>query len=186
LARRETEDEKNEVCLAATLAPKTEGKPLVLLQVNFRIIYNKTLDSLNLIDTCNPDVVIRTKSWLSEEIGNADVFRADYTTSRRDRNTRCGRVFICVKNYITCLELRVGEVYEMIGIEVRGRSPKITWEFVGIYRASNEDMGFLEKLADRTGYVGRTTKTGIIGGDLKLPYADGMVTRKNLGGPKYF
>jgi len=51
LARRESEDETKEECLAATLAPKTEGKPLVLLQVNFRIIYNKTLDFWNLIDT---------------------------------------------------------------------------------------------------------------------------------------
>ena len=30
----------------------------------------------------------------------------------------------------------------------------------------------LEKLADPTGYSGRTTKRGIIGGDLNLPCAD--------------
>jgi len=30
----------------------------------------------------------------------------------------------------------------------------------------------LEKLADRTGYSGRTTKPSIIGGDLNLLYAD--------------
>jgi len=48
------------------------------------------------------DVVICTEAWVSEEINNAAVFRADYTTSRRDRNTRGGRVFIRVKHYITC------------------------------------------------------------------------------------
>ena len=57
----------------------------------------------------------------------------------------------------------------MITVEVKGRGPKITWEIVGIYRARNEDMWFLEKLADRIGYLGRTTKRSIIGGDLNLP-----------------
>ena len=37
------------------------------------------------------------------------------------------------KNYITCAELRVDEVYEIIEVEVKGRDPKIIWEIVGIY-----------------------------------------------------
>ena len=41
-------------------------------------------------------------------------------------------MFICVKNYITCTEIYVDEVYEMIAVEVKGREPKITWEIVGI------------------------------------------------------
>jgi len=61
-----------------------------LLQVNCRSIYNKTLDFWNLIDTYNSDVVIGTESWLSGEISNAEVFRADYRTFRRDRHIGCG------------------------------------------------------------------------------------------------
>ena len=48
-------------------------------------------------------------------------------------------MFICVKNNITCAELWVDELYEMIAVEVKGRDPKITWEIVGIYRAQNEE-----------------------------------------------
>jgi len=59
-------------------------------------------------------------------------------------------VFICVKYYIPCAELWVDEVYEMIAIEVKGRDPKITWEIASIYRAPNEDIRLLEKLADPT------------------------------------
>jgi len=51
--RRENEDETKEECLAATVAPKNEGKLLVLLQVNCGSIYNKTLDFWNLTDTYN-------------------------------------------------------------------------------------------------------------------------------------
>ena len=39
----------------------------------------------NVIDTYNPDVVIGTESWLSEEINNSEVFRDDCITFRMDR-----------------------------------------------------------------------------------------------------
>jgi hypothetical protein len=95
----------------------------------------------NLIDIYTPDVIIGTESWLREEISNADVFRDDYTTFRRDRNTQGGGVFICVKNYIACAELGVDDDFE------KGRDPKFsTWEVVGIYRAPNEDKRVIERL----------------------------------------
>ena len=92
-AEASAEDE----CVAATVVHIYEGKPLVLLQVNCRSICNKILEFLNLIDTHNPDVVIGTESWLSEEINNAKVFRDDYITFRRNRCTRGGGVFIRIK-----------------------------------------------------------------------------------------
>jgi len=49
---------------------------------------------------------------------------------------------------------------------------KNTWEIVGIYRAPNEDMRLLEKLADQTGYMERTKKRSIIGGDINLSHAE--------------
>ena len=170
-ARRETEVATREECVAARGTQRIEGKSLVLLQVNCRSIFNKALDFWNLVDTYNPDVVIGTESWLREEISNAEVFRADYTTFRRDRCSRGGGVFICVKNYIACGELWVDEEFEMIAVEVKGRDPKFTWEIVGIYRAPNEDMRVIERLAARTGYMGNSMKHSIIGGDLNLPYA---------------
>jgi hypothetical protein len=80
-----------------TSAYRIKGKLLVVLQVNCRSIYNKALEFWNLVDTYNPDVVIGTESWLKEDIGSAEVFRADFTTFRRDRAARGGGVFICVK-----------------------------------------------------------------------------------------
>ena len=88
-AKRENEDETKEERLAATVAPKTEGKPFVLLQVNCRSIY-----SGNLIDTHNPYVIIRTESWLSVEISNAETFRDNYTIFRRDRHAVLGFLFV--------------------------------------------------------------------------------------------
>ncbi|PNF40424.1 hypothetical protein B7P43_G18456, partial [Cryptotermes secundus] len=63
-----------------------------------------------------------------------------YITFRRDRNTRVGGVFVCVENYIACVELWVDENFEMIAVEVKGRDPKFTWEIVGIYRVALLDI----------------------------------------------
>jgi len=158
--------------VAATVGHISEGKPLILLQVNCRSICNKILESWNLIDTYNPDVVIGTESWLSEEINKVEIFRDEYITLRRDRCSRCSGVFICVKNFIDCTVLWTDEVFEMIAVEVNGRNPKFEWEVVGVYRAQNEDMRVLERLASRTGFTGNSTKRNITGGDLNLPYAD--------------
>jgi hypothetical protein len=57
-------------CGAEAEGHTSEGKPLVLLQVNCRSICNTILEYWNLIDTYNPDV-IGTESWLIEEINNA-------------------------------------------------------------------------------------------------------------------
>jgi hypothetical protein len=108
------------------------------------------------------------ESWLREEISNAEVFRDDYTTFRRDRNTQGSEVFICVKNYIACVD----EDFNMIAVEVKGRDPKFIWKIVGIYRPPNEDMQAIESLVARTDYSENSTKRSIIGGDLNLPYAD--------------
>ena len=59
--RRGTGDHAEEGCAAATVRHISEGKPLVLLQVNCRSICNKILKFWNLIDTYNPDVVIGTE-----------------------------------------------------------------------------------------------------------------------------
>ena len=78
---------------------------MVFRQVSCRIIYNKALEFWNIYDTYNTYFVIGTDSWLRGEIGNAEIFREDFTTFRRDRPARGGVVFICIKNNIACLEL---------------------------------------------------------------------------------
>ena len=52
------------------------------------------------------------------------------------------------------------------------KDPKYTWEFIGIYRAPNEDMLATERLAARTLSPRNLTKRSIIWDDLNLPQAD--------------
>ena len=59
--RRRTEDLAEDGCVVAKVRHISEVKPLVLLQVNCRCIYNKILEFWNLIDTYNPDVIGRSR-----------------------------------------------------------------------------------------------------------------------------
>jgi hypothetical protein len=59
-------------------------------------------------------------------------------------------VFICVKNYIACVELWANKDFEVTAVEVKGKDAKFTWEIVSIYRVPNEDMRVIERLAIRT------------------------------------
>jgi hypothetical protein len=65
----------------------------------------------------------------------------------------------------------VDEDFEKIAVEVKGRDSKFTWEVVGIYRAPNEDMRVIERLAARTDYLVKSAKRSIIGDGLNLPSA---------------
>jgi hypothetical protein len=132
-------------------------------------VYNKTIELWNLVDTYNPDVTIGTESWLKEDISNAEVFRADFTTYRKDRSARGGGVFICVKNITASTELWVDEDFEMIAVELKGMDRKYAWGIIVFYRSPNEDMLAIERLAARTLTTRNLTKRSIVGGDLNLP-----------------
>jgi hypothetical protein len=43
----------------------------------------------------------------------------------------------------------VDEYFEMIADEVEVRDPKFAWKIVGVYRAPNEDVRVIERLAAR-------------------------------------
>jgi hypothetical protein len=86
-AGKKRKDRTRDEILTMALAYKIEGKSVVLLQVNCRSIYNKALEFWNLVDTYNPDIITGMESCLREEIGNAEIFRADFSTSRRERHT---------------------------------------------------------------------------------------------------
>ena len=75
--REEQEDSPTEISTETSVEFTPEGKPLVILQVNCRSICNKVLEFWNLVETYNPDVVIGTESWLTDEINNAELFRVN-------------------------------------------------------------------------------------------------------------
>ena len=159
-----------------------EDESLAVLQLNCRSIRNKVLEFWNIIDTYNPDIVIGTESWLNEDVNNAEVFRGDYITIRRDRRSRGGGVFICVKSNIEIKETWSNEEFEIVAVEINSRSHRNNWEILGVCIAPNDDTTVLERLNDRKGKITNPNKHSIIGGDLNLPPVDwkGKMESNNL------
>jgi hypothetical protein len=60
----------------------------------------------------------------------------------------------------------------MISVEVKGMDTKYTWEIIGIFRAANEDMLAIERLAARTVTTQSLTKRSITGSELNLHQAE--------------
>jgi hypothetical protein len=78
------------------------------------------------------------------------------------------------------VELWTDEDFGMIAVEVKGKDTKLTWQIVAIYRAPNEDMQAIERLATQTDSLGNSTKHSIIAGDLNLPYVDCYGNKRNV------
>jgi hypothetical protein len=108
------------------------GTSLLLLQVNCRSICNKILEFWNFVHTYKPDVIC-TESRL-----NVENVRDAYIYFRRDRYSRGGGIFICVKNYIDCRELWTDGDFEMVAVEIKGRKPKI---YIGSSRDTQNFKG---------------------------------------------
>jgi len=153
---------------------------LVVLLVKCGSVYNKAIELWNLVDTCTPDVVIGTESWINPlnaelnpichllallgthhilhvsrirvkgDTSNVEVFTADFTTFGKDRCLPSWLGFYLFNNFIASTELCVDDDFEMITFEVKEMDPKYTWEIIGIYRAPNEDTLVIEGLAART------------------------------------
>jgi len=94
-----TRSETEEKLTTTTAAHRIEGKSLVLLQVNCRSIYNKTLDFWNLVDTYNADVVLSHN--LERKFATPKCLGLNYIFQKRPACPWWGSVHLCKK--IHCL-----------------------------------------------------------------------------------
>jgi hypothetical protein len=67
-------------------------------------------------------------------------------------NTLGGSLFICVKNYIACVELWADED-TVRAVEEKGRGAKFTWEIKDIHRAPNEGKRVIERLVTQIDFL---------------------------------
>ena len=78
-----------------------------MLNVNCQSLSNKRAQFKHMVDSCNPDVVVATETWLTPdqadgEIGEHGRFSEDYKIYRRDRTSgkKGGGVLLAVKSDI--------------------------------------------------------------------------------------
>ena len=73
----------------------TKRKSLTCLIMNCRSVRNKIAEVEVIIDKYKPDIIFGNESWLNSDTLNSEVFPANYTIYRKDRNSKCpsGGVF---------------------------------------------------------------------------------------------
>ena len=69
-----------------------------VLIVNFYSIKNKKEELCNLLDSANPNIRIRTETWLRNDISSSDIFPEGYNVYRNDRWDGYGGVIVAVKS----------------------------------------------------------------------------------------
>ena len=72
--------------------------------VNCRSIRNKIADFNLLVQSNNPDIILGTESWLTDEVSTGEVFLNNFTVLRREREDSIGGgVFITVSDRFSCV-----------------------------------------------------------------------------------
>ena len=119
---------------------------LVCRLYNARSVMNKRDDLSALLEFDKPDIVAITETWLSDEIGVAELVNNDYCVFRRDRNRHGGGVMLLVNNNIqTTRRIDLEDATtELLWIELshsKGRT------LLGVfYRPPSSDLEYLRNL----------------------------------------
>lgn len=153
---------------AATRYIQVRNGFLRLLQVNCRSIVNKTIEFWNLVDSCDADIVIGTESWLSDDVANSEILRSGYKLYRRDRKTRGGGVFLCVKSALYVRNSWFSNNLEILGMEIDVLGNPV--EIIACYRPPNDGYEILDEISDRL--ENRNGRSILLAGDLNLPDAN--------------
>ena len=82
---------------------------LTVLTLNCQPILAKQGSFMNLIDTRNPDIIIRSESWLKSDILSCEVFPPGYTVYRHDRANGYGGVFVACCESLISFSLETGD-----------------------------------------------------------------------------
>ena len=93
-----------------------------ILNLNFHSIKNKKAETLNIIDSYNPDIIIDTETWLNDSVHNSEIFPPNYNIyRRRDRRDGFGGVLVAVGS---------------VALVRRFISPKVRWSEGSLVRRS--------------------------------------------------
>ena len=98
-----------------------------------------------MIEEHTPDVIAGTESWLTPSIYSNEIFQANYNVFRKDRSDGYGRVFLAIRNNLTCETLSIDSQCEIVVCKVSTNSP-CSIIICCVYRPPNCDLEYLQEL----------------------------------------
>ena len=162
-------------------------KSLTCLVVNCRSVKNKIADVEAIIDEYKPDIILGSESWLNSDILSSEIFPANYTVYRKDRNSKChgGGVFQAIKNDLIVLyrpEFDADCEIIWTQCQLAGSNTKSIF-FGSFYRPKATDSECLEALQSSLLKMGSimSKNSVILAGDFNAP----DINWPNLESPTY-
>lgn len=141
-----------------------------ILNLNFHSIKNKKAETLNIIDSYNPDIIIGTETWLNDSVHNSEIFPPNYNIYRRDRRDVFGGVLVAMKADIMSdhldVEINTESVYTSITLE-KGKQLIVG----ALYRPPSSSIEYMDNMCTTLETLTTRHKKAVfwVGGDLNLP-----------------
>ena len=158
---------------------KMNGKArrsLRTLVINFQSVRKKGKNIDVLVETTQPDIILGTETWLSDDIPSSYFFNQSlgFTVHRNDRESDpLGAVLIAVKNDLKLLNVEKSKELEMISGALKvTKTKKIL--LCSYFRPPNKTcVEYLARVKEKFGYQEQAREClYIIGGDFNIPDID--------------
>ena len=166
---------------------KWKKRPLRVVTVNFRSAVGKRPQTLLMLDSMKPDIILACETWLDGDIKDNEFLPSDiYTIYRKDRNRLGGGVLIAVRSDLNSHEVpELATECEMIwaAIKLHGRK---TLYVCSYYRPHENDEPSLRKLEESFNRLAKNQNhVYLIGGDFNFPDWDytSMTLKPNSSTP---
>lgn len=149
--------------------------------VNCRSIKGKAALIATFIDIKQPDILIRTESWLEKDILTSEIFPDHLQVFRKDRNTHGGGVFVAINKTIPCFERTDLAVENTELLWCQASLPNQGNLIGSFYRPPETNHTPILNLGESLSKITNVTKSPyiILGGDFNVPTLVGK-TRSSL------
>jgi hypothetical protein len=155
-------------------AKRKTKQSLKVLTVNIQSIHAKKESLWNLIDTCDPDIILGCETWLSDQHSDGEILPAGYKPYRNNRVDGYGGVMIAVKLDLISEEIPFNtNNTELIAAQIQ-LAKNNNLVICAAYRPPKEDLQYTNNLCEALQNLCQEHRSATIwlGGDFNLPDID--------------
>jgi Reverse transcriptase (RNA-dependent DNA polymerase)/Endonuclease-reverse transcriptase len=160
-----------------------------IMVVNCRSFIKNKHNLLQEVDVYNPDIIVATETYLTENVKDSELDLNDYDIFRKDKASNSGGVLIATRKLVNgetvnekeCEIKDITKNYEFLAVNINLGNKIGKVKIVGVYRHNDNDNAEVLDVIKRN-IIDKTCKEMpvIIAGDLNLPKINWQEYRTDL------